>query len=283
VDLGKSPDKVIGNVGEERPTLSLLLLGDTDRHEFGAARSCLDRWGDVQAFRDVAAAAEAMAAGQVVPDVIVVAEAFPGQFSHRAVDQLRRQSPFARVIGLMGSWCEGEMRTGTPWPGVARTYWHQWAARCDRELRRLAEGQNCAWMLPPTATEEERLLADLTHPWPPRRGLVVIRARSHEMTEWLSAACRSRGYATVWQRAAAAARVEGATAALFDTAELNENENGELRRMVATLDPAPVIVLLSFPRADDSKRALSAGAAAVVSKPLAVDDLFEAMETVVRG
>ena len=158
-----------------------------------------------------------------MPDVIVVAQAFPGQFSHQAIDRLRRLAPLARVVGLMGSWCEGEMRTGLPWPGAVRTYWHQWAARCDRELRRLAEGECCSWTLPPTATEEERLLADAEcgrahsptvggqsncHP---SAALVLIRARSHEMAEWLSAACRSRGFATVWQRTATAARVEGAS------------------------------------------------------------------------
>ena len=90
--------------------LSILLLGDVRRTEFLEARAGLDRWGDVTEFSDVDSASAALAAGLLSPDVIVVAQAFPGQFSHRAIDRLRRLAPLARVVGLLGSWCEGEMR-----------------------------------------------------------------------------------------------------------------------------------------------------------------------------
>jgi CheY-like chemotaxis protein len=264
-------------------SLSILLLGDTDRTEFQDARLCLDDRGVVHGFSRVALAAAALVEGEIVPDVIVVAQAFPGQFSHQAVDRLRRLAPLARVIGLLGSWCEGEMRTGSPWPGAVRTYWHQWAIRCDRELRRLAKGECCSWALPPTATEEERLLADTAERWPQRHGLVVICARSREMAEWLSAACRSRGFATVWQRPPITARVDGAVAAIFDGTLLREDQTSDLHRLAAALRPAPVLALLAFPRAEDRRRALSAGAAVVVSKPVAVDDLFGELERAASG
>ena len=206
--------------------LSILLLGDADRTEFRDARPCLEQWGTVYSLPDVAAAAALLAEGQLVPDVILVAQAFPGQFSHPAIERLRRLAPLAPVVGLLGSWCEGEMRSGRPWPATVRTYWHQWPTRCNRQLRRLAQGECCAWTLPSTATEEERLLADAQcsphtpcadrdvlgkgSPLPGRhtecadyinqRGLVLIHAQSHEMAQWLSAVCRSRGFATVWQR-----------------------------------------------------------------------------------
>jgi CheY-like chemotaxis protein len=218
--------------------------------------------------------------------VIVVAQALPGQFSHQAIDRLRRLAPLARVVGLMGSWCEGEMRTGAPWPGVVRTYWHQWAARCGRQFCRMAHGECCSWSLPPTATEEERLLADMNLlPKGARtercRGLVVISAKSHEMAQWLSAACRSRGFATVWQRGPSAAQVQGAVAAIFDSAGLDPDEYDDLGRLTSTLRPSPVVALLAFPRPEDRRRALSAGASAVVSKPLAVDNLFWELEQAV--
>ena len=254
--------------------LSILLLGDTDRIEFADVRVDLNCWGEVQAFNQVAAAAAALAEGQFAPDVIVAAQAFPGQFSHAEIEHLRRLAPLARVVGLMGSWCEGEMRTGSPWPGVVRTYWHQWTARCHREFGRLARGERCPWMLPPTATEEERLLVDATERRPRCDGLVVIRAPSRETAQWLSAACRSRGFATIWHRSPSAARVEGALAAIFDAADLGAEPCNNLNRLVETLQPAPVIALLAFSRAEDRRQALAAGAAAVLSKPLAVEDLF---------
>ena len=231
-------------------TLSILLLGDVDRTEFRDSRACLDRWAAVDEFAETDAATAALASGEVVPDVIVVAQAFPGQFSHGAIDGLRQLAPLARILGLMGSWCEGELRSGLPWPATMRAYWHQWPVRCQREFHRLAEGQCSSWALPPTATEEERLLADvvpspfgrgaqeivpspfgrgaggegsgncgerlaassgpaLTLTLSQRergpiigRGLMVIRSPSLEMADWLSAACRRHGLATLWQRCA---------------------------------------------------------------------------------
>ena len=303
-------------------TLSILLLGDTDRTEFHDARASLDRWAAVHEFAETDAAAAALARAEIVPDVIVVAQAFPGQFSHEAIDGLRRLAPLARILGLMGSWCEGELRSGSPWPATMRAYWHQWPVRCQREFLRLSEGQSGSWALPPTATEEERLLADVV-PFPfgraaqeslpspfgraaggegcrnrsnrfgaaskpaltPTlsqrergpiigRGLVVIRSPSLEMADWLSAACRRRGLATLWQRAPSADRVTGAAAAIFDGSDLAGDEYADLQRLAAALKPAPVVALLAFPRAEHHRRALSAGAAAVLSKPLALEDLF---------
>ncbi len=261
-------------------SLSILLLGDTNRAEFADARRSLEDWGDVACFRDADAAAAALTDGSIVPGVIIVAQAFPGQFSHGAVDRLRRLSPLTPVIGLMGSWCEGEMRTGSPWPGAVRTYWHQWAARCDRELRRLSENMAGPWTLPATSTEEERLLADIAETAPPHHGLVVISSRSREMADWLAAACRSRGFATVWQRTAITTAVQGATAAVFDGTDGSGNEWAELARTVTMLHPTPVIALLAFPRIEDRRRALSAGAAAIISKPLLVEDLFWQLDAV---
>jgi DNA-binding NarL/FixJ family response regulator len=264
------------------PRLSIMLVGDAGRTEFRDARICLDRWGVVHGFSEIAAAAAALAEAEVVPDVIVVAQAFPGQFSHQAIEQLRRLAPLARVGGLMGSWCEGEMRTGSPWPGVVRTYWHQWTARCNRELRRLARGQCCSWALPPTATEEERLLTNTAEPRPRQDGVVVICAWSHEAADWLSAACRRRGFATIWQRTPTTARARGATAIIFDGGSFDEVEYQQLQHLAATVRPTPVLALLAFPRLEDQRRALSAGAAAVLSKPLAVDDLCGELDRVSR-
>ena len=47
--------------------------------------------------------------------------------------------------------------------------------------------------------------------------------------------------------------------------------------------PAPLIALLDFPRIEDVERARSAGAAAVLSKPLQLEDLFWHLERVVAA
>jgi hypothetical protein len=308
------------------PSLSILLLGSTDRAEFCDARPCLGRWGTVHTTSDLPAATAALTEGAIVPDVIVVAQAFPGQFSLSAIASLRRLAPLAPVVGLMGSWCEGEMRSGSPWPGTVRTYWHQWTARCDRQLRCMAGGECCSWTLPPTATDEERLLADaglcgrVVHPQamdtsvtvgvavklppqqgavelPPRRaavqppapypsrsnrGLIVIHAQSSDMAHWLAAACCSKGFATVWQRASTVGSVEGASAAIYDAADLGDDDCRQLQRLVRALRSAPVLVLMNFPRSEDRRRALSTGATSLLSKPLLADDVFCELDRVCR-
>ncbi len=307
--------------------IQILVIGDIHRTEFRESASCLKRSGVVEIAADVETARAALTQGRIAPEVIVVAQSFPGQFSHEAIDRLRRAAPLARILGLMGSWCEGEMRSGRPWPATARLYWHQWPARCRRQFRCLAVGKRCSFALPVTATEEERLLADAVSPLhlgegrgesakakgggrkveggknvpeprtpnpeprtpnlrlPPSSnpqslipspfgGLAVVRCRSFETWDWLGAACRRHGLSAVWQRDGVVARVEGATAAIFDYADLNDDELDDLRRLAAAIHPAPVVALMSFPRIEDHRRALAAGAAAVLSKPLILDDLF---------
>ncbi len=222
-----------------------------------------------------------LAGEEAAVDVIVVAQARPGEFSHAGIERLRQLAPLARVVALLGSWCEGEVRSGKPWPAAVRTYWHQWPARADRELRRLALGRRSGWALPVTATEEERLLADSVRPLPARAGLIAISSPSGAMADWLAIACRQCGYATAWLRPPHPLRVGGAAAVLFDGAECRGEEFEQMRRLAAAMAPAPLVALLDFPRIEDVDRARSAGAVAVLSKPLQLEDLYWHLERVV--
>jgi DNA-binding NarL/FixJ family response regulator len=280
--------------------ICILLVGNTDRSEFRPARAALETLGQVTSRPDAEAAADLLSSGQVTADVIIIAQSYPGQFSHEAIDRLRRLAPLARVLGLLGSWCEGEMRSGDPWPAPIRVYWHQWLPRCERELGRMHRGQGSGWGLPITATDEERLLLELVEPsagqvqrdasglspMMGRQGLVAIHSRSYEMQDWLSAVLRGRGLSTVWLRPPRPARVEGAAAAIFDGSDCRGEELDELKHLRDMLGPppadntAPIIALLDFPRIEDYHRVLGAGATAMVSKPLIVEDLFRELDRV---
>lgn len=255
-----------------------LFIGDRNRPEFRDARKSLEAIGPVTNHADPAMAATALANGASQPDVIVIAQSYPGQYSIQAIDRLRSVAPLARVIALLGSLCEGEMRSGCPWPGVIRVYWHQWPGRGERELRKLVEGRGSAWTLPVTATEEERLLATADEPLPKRQGLLVIYTPRAAAEDWLSAACRACGYSTVWLRPPSPPRIQGTVAAIFDGTDFGDEELACLRRLCLALASTPVIALADFPRIEDRVRILSAGAAAMLSKPVMLDDLWWELE-----
>lgn len=260
------------------PLLSILFLGDAARPEFSRLRADLPKFGSVADFAEAESAAAAMEEGCFAADVVVVAQATPGQFSHAAIDRLRRAAPLARIVAVLGSWCEGEMRSGSPWPASLRLYWHQWPTHGRREFERFSRGEPCELTLPITAGEEERLLLTTTESDPrTKNGLVLIRSHSTEMWAWLAEACQSGGFAAVWQREAQEIIAEGVTAAIFDATDLGPAECEELRRMSAALHPSPVIVLLSFPRIDQEQLARAAGAAAAFSKPIRVESLLDAV------
>src|SRR4051794_21630350 len=68
------------------------------------------------------------------PGAIVIVESRPGQFSRREVERLHAAEPLARLVALLGTWCEGEERSGRPWPGVVRVPASSWRWRLPREL-----------------------------------------------------------------------------------------------------------------------------------------------------
>jgi hypothetical protein len=151
----------------------------------------------------------------------------------------------------------------------------------------MEQGLFSSWCLPPTATDEERLLARADHDQPaddarPRRqGQIAIYSPSFDMRDWLSRACRRVGYAPVADLAPGEytrGRQSAAHAAIFDAFDCRGEELDEIRRLIDALRPAPVIVLMSFPRVEDRDRVLAAGAAALLSKPLVLEDLYWQME-----
>jgi len=263
--------------------LSILVLGPTDRSEFRGPVCDLRSLGRIVVAKDVPSAVELVSSGEVVPDLVVVAQAFPGQFSTDAIDQLRRAAPLARIVGLLGSWCEGEARTGWPWPAAIRVYWHQWQPQCEQEVLRIAEGRASTWALPITVGDEERLLAASRQTVPVKTGHIAISTPLFEMQDWLQKTCRRRGYSTSWLRPHQSIEIEQVTAAIFDADECSGRELDALKDLVGAIEPAPVVALMDFPRLESRDRALAAGARAMLSKPLLVDDLFWQLDRLIPG
>ena len=255
------------------PTLHIFLIGDTSRPEFSEASTALEELAHVTRFADVEPAITALKEGLLTAHGIVLAQAYPDQFSAVVIDRLRNLTPLARWIAILGSWCEGEPRSGHPLPGVVRMYWHQASVRIRREFPRWFEAQGSAWLLPATATDEERLLASLESPLPQGKGLVAIWTRQPEMEALLSDACRKGGYSTAWLHPRQPAHVRGVVAAIYDGASLDAVGFEELKQLATDMAPAPVLALLDAPRIKDVRLARTLDTA-VLAKPFRVDELL---------
>ena len=112
---------------------------------------------------------------------------------------------------------------------------------------------------------------------------MLIRTAEFEMHDWLAAACRKRGFTAEWLRPHRAPPSRDTAAVMFDAGAWLEDEIDPLAELAAAVDPAPVVVLTEFPRIDEFRRALAAGAKAVCSKPLLIEDLFWHVEQVLSN
>jgi hypothetical protein len=211
------------------------------------------------------------------PDLCVLLAGRPVEFSHANVERIRYAAPLARIVGLLGAWCEGEPRTGHPWPAVPRIYLHRWQDWFQTELATLAAGRCGMLSLPLTLTEEERLLhaPGSVHG---RHGLVAIHSPSRSMMSMLVEACAALGYDAVELSACNAD--SSPEVGIYDIAACTDSEFDELRGRTAEWPATRWIALAGFPRDDDYRRVLEAGATAIVSKPLLIDEFAVALARV---
>jgi hypothetical protein len=254
-----------------------LLIGDVARTEFRGAAAVIAETARVVEVADVGKAARWLAAGEASPELIVLAQARPGQFPQRQIDDLQRAAPFARIVALLGSQCEGDTRTGQPWPGVRRAFWYQWPARWQAELARRRENGSPSWGQPRTANEEELLVSSL---WPrrPCRGLVAIHTPHFEMADTLADACGERGLSTVWVQPHRPSQLQGVSAGLWDAGRLDAEEISRLVTFRQRIDGAPIGVLVDFPRVQHRQQLMAAGATFIVGRPFLAEELFVPLE-----
>jgi hypothetical protein len=212
------------------PELAILCVGRTDRSEFRDVLPVLTAWGSVSTAPTARAAQTQLAHESPTPDLIVFAQSYPGEFTDEQIDDLRRQAPLARLVALLGTWCEGEMRSGTPWSGAVRVYWHEWKPHCHLEMERLLTGRESLWSLPPTACEEERCLAIAVRKHGQGAGLVDILTEQYDLYDLLAAACFERGFTPRWRRNDDEPRDDVPDVVLFDASGEMVAEIVRLRR-----------------------------------------------------
>ncbi|MBI3838996.1 MAG: hypothetical protein HY288_13830 [Planctomycetia bacterium] len=260
--------------------LSVLFVGPMEQ-ELASCGNWVGLGSDVRRFENPRSAAAYLTGVDAAPELIVLSELRPGQFSKSSIHELRRLAPLARVWRLLGSWCEGEKRTGNPPAGCINTLWHQWRPRAARAMAYVLEGDCPPWGLPVTATPDEQTLALAEHPLGHGSGVIVICAHRAQTAIAMADACRLGGYGTKVTAEGQPWSAEGAVAVLWDL-PANEVDERSMQKLRANADGVPIFALMSFPRAADIEQAVEAGIAGVISKPFLLRDLLWHFEQVGR-
>jgi len=275
--------------------LCALVIGATGTDEFAPVIAVLRDRTDAVFVTDLPSAIDAVSAEDRAPDLVVLLEERPGELSRAEFDQLRAAAPLARVVSVLGSWCEGEYRSGHPWPAAVRVYWHQFPGWFRHELSAIERGECSALCLPITATEEERLLQSraTTMLEPTDRSTqqcVAIYSIRREMRDLLADICQTASL-RILPLPVGEGRGEGSpdidppsvplqpkiTIAIWDLATVESPEIAAFAAAAATAPHARWIVLAGFLREETHAELLRCGASEMVSKPLVVDHLRAAL------
>jgi len=264
--------------------LRVLIVGDCRSHEFREAVGQLTGTADVVFADDLRFAIAMIDIRGAAPDLVILAQRLPRQFNVKEVDQLRRKIPTTRFVAMLGSWCEGEERSGEPLPGVQRIYWHRWKAWWSVQQQLLAAGRCPDWGQAVTLAEEDRqIVADaqdspLSHLRGSRR-MVAVAATHWEMSDWLCEACRHWGHAAVGVDPREHLPNVSIAAVVWDCRD--PDDFVEVTRLRRHFGDVPVLALANFPRWQHRETLIASGVASLLAKPFRLNELREALERLI--
>lgn len=241
-------------------------------------------------------------------DFFVLCRSFPNEFSPRDVERLRRAAPLAPIALIVGALCDGENRTGTPFPGVRRFYVGGWRESGRREFFRFLAESSGLFAAFPLETNVDRLAASppqnrldspippISAPTPLAKSEIVLFADAdpalgrflREIFAERGATVRVESILTLKSRPepprpepisppkAEPARI------IVDSVDLAApNFRDYLRAVREKFPTAPIDVLAFSPRVDelaDFENAAVWGRVSVLSKPFDVEFLLAAPE-----
>jgi CheY-like chemotaxis protein len=173
---------------------------------------------------------------------------------------------------VAGSLAEGERRTGWLPPELIRCYWHQWETEVQPVFTTFCDRRSSPWGLPPTASDEERLLMTvktIAHAQSPPEKLpqktAMVIANDPAMRELLSDWGTQRGF----KFAEAEEEPRDVAEILLDVASEDFAETVATVQRLKQHYPSPkrLTVFYNSPRADEAQQLIQAGANRIVAKP----------------
>ena len=258
-------------VRDRRLQPTAITIGPWQSAEFAVALSAVEEQSSLRKFATAEAAFEMLSDAEVAPELILVAQPLPGTLGQSSVDRLQRLAPLARIVGVAGTWCEGELRTGSLPDGVFRLYWYELAPWWRASRRRWVAGICPAWSVPIDQPQAGRYVIDATIDDLTTPAMVAIETDDFAVFECLFDALAAAGAGAIWARENDS---QQAIAGIWDGGQLNKRELQRLSRFCQRIE-GPVVALLDFPRAEHISQVCAAGAVAVFGKPYIVEEVLE--------
>ena len=214
-------------------------------------------------------------------DLIVIAQARREVIAKESVDHLQTTFPNTPTVSLLGSWCEGEVRSGEPWAGITRVYWHQWQGEFDRFASALNQDKIHDWQLPKTATPTDRIATIKRESFEGKafEGIIGVSAWTNIQYEMIADSLSAFGIQTCWiERTIWDGEAKSLiNVVILDDDSISSNLENRINWLFSTLGQRPLVLTLSFPRADEVETLKKLGAGAIVSKPFTLAELRQAI------
>jgi hypothetical protein len=252
-----------------------MLLGESDQNEFAGVVDFI-RLRTGREFLRTATDADGIR--QLVeegwhPDLIVVLQSWPDQFSGAEVHELMGRYPLARIICCFGPWCDSDGRTNSIWPLAVRVPVAAAAGRLAREFAILENGG--AALLPLTASRAEIFEFDFGPLF--SRGnqspAAVVISPDQPWREMIESALRRVGFGIHDPHGA-----ECPDVVVFDADPWDAGRSTALRAVRAVHRQANIVAAVGFPRQPLAAELLDAGADRVWFKLASLSGLVDAAE-----
>lgn len=245
-----------------QPLHHVLAIGDADHSEFATVLATV---------RDTPGARVLEQVNPRQPcELVLVLQARSGSVDPAPLETLHHQMPLAGKAVVLGTWCEGEARTGRPLVDYERVFWYHFPAWWQAVRAAWAANRPTHWQQPPDVPAPAKPLAG-------RR--IAVDTEDADAATALVAAGESLGATTIWHpRWRSRPLHSPVDAAVWVGAQLDDAEQQQLADYRSHLGAdVPLLVLLDFPRTEVVRRAEQLGATSVLGKPWRLESLAAAL------
>jgi hypothetical protein len=168
-------------------------------------------------------------------------------------------APRAACWMMLGSGCEGESRTGNPWPGFSHFYWHRW----NQILPTWFHSQN-APIGRPTVLKERAVIAIMT------ANPVALDALGDHLT--------AAGHSVVYSRDMLHTPVTNVQLCIWDDTLASPTSPQKWAQRIGAINqptsqPVHHVWLAGFPRIQDWQLARRGGIHSLISKPFSLTSI----------